>query len=171
MGIGGAARRDRKPTAASAGCSTRSSSRHARLHGRLLTADREGAGKSTANDTRSREIPWVIAGPGICRNLDLTLFGSSTSDRRHVRDRLLAAGIRVSKPIDGHPVTESLKGLEVAIGRTAAMIDPKSSYRQIDPRPPALGRWAEPFEDDVTVVLVRQPRDANSDGLVQIPLS
>jgi arylsulfatase A-like enzyme len=74
----------------------------------LLTADHGGAGKSHGpDDTRSREIPWVVAGPGVCQNLDLTLFPElevSTEDTFATVCWLL--GIPVSKPIDGRPVTE-----------------------------------------------------------------
>jgi predicted AlkP superfamily pyrophosphatase or phosphodiesterase len=39
----------------------------------LVSADHGGAGKSHGpDDPRSRNIPWIIAGPGIRRNFDLT---------------------------------------------------------------------------------------------------
>ncbi len=41
----------------------------------ILTADHGGAGKSHgANDDRSKFIPWIIRGPGVIQNIDLTQF-------------------------------------------------------------------------------------------------
>lgn len=41
----------------------------------ILTADHGGAGHTHgADDPRSRHIPWIISGPGIRRNFDLTRY-------------------------------------------------------------------------------------------------
>jgi len=76
----------------------------------LVTADHGGAGRSHGpNDVRSREIPWIVSGPGICRNLDLTMnqdLEVRTEDTFATICYLL--GIKPPKPIDGRPVTEIL---------------------------------------------------------------
>ncbi len=42
----------------------------------ILTADHGGAGRTHGpEDPRSRSIPWIINGPGVRKNLDLTLMG------------------------------------------------------------------------------------------------
>jgi len=76
----------------------------------LITADHGGAGLSHGpDDVRSREIPWIISGPGICRNYDLTLnqdLEVRTEDTFATICYLL--GITPPKPIDGRPVTQIL---------------------------------------------------------------
>ena len=78
----------------------------------LISADHGGAGLSHgANDVRSRMIPWIVAGPGICANLDLTSIRDlevRTEDTFATICDLL--GITPPKPIDGHPVTAILCG-------------------------------------------------------------
>jgi arylsulfatase A-like enzyme len=42
----------------------------------LVSSDHGGAGKSHGpDDARSRNIPWIVAGPGVRRNFDLTTDG------------------------------------------------------------------------------------------------
>jgi predicted AlkP superfamily pyrophosphatase or phosphodiesterase len=76
----------------------------------LITSDHGGAGRSHGpDDVRSREIPWIISGPGICRNLDLTMHQDleiRTEDTFATICYLL--GITLSKPVDGRAVTEIL---------------------------------------------------------------
>jgi arylsulfatase A-like enzyme len=41
----------------------------------ILTADHGGAGRTHGpDDPRSRHIPWIVAGPGVRKNVDLTLY-------------------------------------------------------------------------------------------------
>jgi Type I phosphodiesterase / nucleotide pyrophosphatase len=74
----------------------------------LVSSDHGGAGKTHGpDDTRSREIPWIVAGPGICPDVDLTTFADlnvRTEDTFATVCWLL--GVTVTKPIDGRPVTE-----------------------------------------------------------------
>ena len=76
----------------------------------LVTADHGGAGRSHGpNDVRSREIPWIVSGPGICRNLDLTMnqdLEVRTEDTFATICYLL--GIKPPKAIDGRPVIQIL---------------------------------------------------------------
>jgi arylsulfatase A-like enzyme len=45
----------------------------------VLTADHGGAAKShEMRDPRSRFIPWIVAGPGLRKDFDLTLLGDRT---------------------------------------------------------------------------------------------
>jgi len=76
----------------------------------LITSDHGGAGTSHGpDDPRSLEIPWIVAGPGICRGLDLTSIPQldvRTEDTFATVCWLL--GIPIEKAVDGHPVTEIL---------------------------------------------------------------
>lgn len=78
----------------------------------LISSDHGGAGTSHgADDIRSREIPWIVSGPGICHDLDLTTdrdLNIRTEDTFATICYLL--GIVPSKPIDGHAVTKILCG-------------------------------------------------------------
>lgn len=76
----------------------------------LVTADHGGAGRSHGpDDPRSRTIPWIVAGPGLCRGLDLT--GDADLELR-TEDTFATIcwllGIELREPIDGHPVTQVL---------------------------------------------------------------
>ena len=72
----------------------------------LLTADHGGTGRwHGADDTRARHIPWIIAGPGIKKNFDLTTvreLAINTEDTFATSCWLL--GIPVGYAINGKPV-------------------------------------------------------------------
>lgn len=74
----------------------------------LVTADHGGAGLThTPDDVRSRTIPWIVNGPGIRRELDLTTYGSlaiQTEDTFATVAYLM--GIPVVRAVDGKPVME-----------------------------------------------------------------
>jgi arylsulfatase A-like enzyme len=75
----------------------------------IVTSDHGGAGLTHGpDDPRSRHIPWIVAGPGIRRGLDLTQYGQLTVD---TEDTFCTAcyvlGIHPTKlPLDGKPVME-----------------------------------------------------------------
>jgi len=72
----------------------------------LLTADHGGTGKwHGPDDPRARHIPWIISGPGIRKNLDLTTFREltiNTEDTFATTCWLLA--IPVDAEIDGKAI-------------------------------------------------------------------
>jgi predicted AlkP superfamily pyrophosphatase or phosphodiesterase len=74
----------------------------------LVTADHGGAGLSHGpDDPRSRNIPWLTAGPKIRRALDLTTYPDliiNTEDTFSTAAYLL--GIPILKKVDGKPVLE-----------------------------------------------------------------
>jgi predicted AlkP superfamily pyrophosphatase or phosphodiesterase len=78
----------------------------------FVSADHGGAGESHGpDDPRSRSIPWIVSGPGIRRNVDLTLSADlniRTEDTFATICWLL--GILPAEPVDGHPVREILAG-------------------------------------------------------------
>lgn len=78
----------------------------------LISSDHGGAGTSHgADDVRSREIPWIVSGPGICQDLDLTTdreLNVRTEDTFATICYLL--GIVPPKSIDGHAVTKIVCG-------------------------------------------------------------
>ncbi len=72
----------------------------------LLTADHGGAGLSHgADDARSRHIPWIVFGPGVRKNFDLTQSAAlevRTEDTCATVCHLL--GLPQQPYFDGHPV-------------------------------------------------------------------
>jgi len=72
----------------------------------LLSADHGGTAKSHGpDDPHSRYIPWIVAGPGIRANLDLTSIKTPevrTEDTFATVCDLL--GLTPTAPVDGHPV-------------------------------------------------------------------
>ena len=77
----------------------------------ILTADHGGAGlMHKPDDPRSRNIPWIITGPGIRRNFDLTKYLSlviNTEDTFATSCYLL--GIPTRADLDGKPIIEVLE--------------------------------------------------------------
>ena len=73
----------------------------------ILTADHGGTGKwHGPDDPRARHIPWIIAGPGIRQNLDLTTFRDLTVNTEDTfATTCWLMGIAYSQPIDGKPLT------------------------------------------------------------------
>ena len=74
----------------------------------LITSDHGGAGRSHGpDDPRSRHIPWIAFGPGISKNIDLTIYDSLNID---TEDTFATAcyllGIHIHKPVDGRPITQ-----------------------------------------------------------------
>jgi arylsulfatase A-like enzyme len=76
----------------------------------LVSADHGGAGRTHgANDPRSRHIPWIVRGPGIRQDYDLTLDAKlviNTEDTFATACWLL--GIPPEPGIDGKPIKEIL---------------------------------------------------------------
>lgn len=87
----------------------------------LVTSDHGGAGlEHGPDDPRSRTIPWILAGPGIRRNFDLTSLGGDdvrTEDTFATLCHLL--GLVPPKPVDGRPVLDALEPVPAAAGRTS----------------------------------------------------
>lgn len=77
----------------------------------LLTADHGGAGNNHGpDDPRSRHIPWIISGPGIRKNLDLTIdekLKITIEDSFATICYLL--GIPMADHLDGKPVKQILQ--------------------------------------------------------------
>jgi arylsulfatase A-like enzyme len=81
----------------------------------LVTADHGGAGRQHGpDDARSRHIPWILAGPGIRRNYDLTLtqIDINTEDTFATACWLLGAPL-TRHDIDGKPIREALENREL----------------------------------------------------------
>lgn len=75
----------------------------------LVTADHGGAGRTHGpDDPRSREIPWIIAGPGVREDYDLTQDADltvRTEDTFATLSHVL--GILVTPPVDGRAVMQA----------------------------------------------------------------
>ena len=84
----------------------------------LISADHGGAGKSHgANDPRSRHIPWIIRGPGVLKNFDLTSFPKlvvNTEDTFATIGTFL--GLTLPSDITGKPVVEVLEKQDLMYG-------------------------------------------------------
>jgi len=76
----------------------------------LVTADHGGTGHwHGPNDPRARTIPWIVVGPSIRRDVDLTMdraLNINTEDTFATLCMLL--GLQAPSGIDGHPVTQIL---------------------------------------------------------------
>jgi predicted AlkP superfamily pyrophosphatase or phosphodiesterase len=77
----------------------------------IVTADHGGAGKTHgADDPRSRHIPWIVTGPGVRENYDLTLRADLTIN---TEDTFATAcwflDIPLPDGLDGKPVTAVMK--------------------------------------------------------------
>ena len=100
----------------------------------IVSADHGGTAKGHGSeDTRSRMIPWLAAGPGVRAGYDLTLLGRDFDVQTF--DTFATAcyvmGIDVKKKIDGKPIREMFVGNELL---TSA------------PTPPATSRASLPTE-------------------------
>ncbi len=84
----------------------------------LLTADHGGAGRGHgSDDPRSRHIPWIINGPGIRKNYDLTrqqMLEVHTEDTFGTACYLL--GLKPKPDTDGQPIREILVDRELLSG-------------------------------------------------------
>lgn len=74
----------------------------------IVSSDHGGAGKSHgADDPRSRFIPWIAAGPGVCANFDLTTHADlSVRTEDTFATAAYALGITPPKRVDGRAVME-----------------------------------------------------------------
>jgi hypothetical protein len=71
----------------------------------LVTSDHGGAGKSHGpDDPRSLSIPWIVAGPGIRRDLDLTTLPYDVRTEDTAATLLAVLGIAPPADLDGHAV-------------------------------------------------------------------
>ncbi len=82
----------------------------------ILTADHGGAAKGhEMHDPRSRFIPWIAAGPGVRKGLDLTLLGDRTI---RIHDTFSTAcaflGLEPDDEREGKPVVEVLETTSAA---------------------------------------------------------
>jgi predicted AlkP superfamily pyrophosphatase or phosphodiesterase len=92
----------------------------------ILSADHGGAGRTHGpDDPRSRTIPWIIAGPGIRRNFDLTRIGDlnvETTDTFATTCALL--NIPVERRISGKFVSQILEDRELLKNREPSSMQP-----------------------------------------------
>lgn len=72
----------------------------------IVTSDHGGAGRSHgAGDPRSRFIPWIAAGPGVCGSVDLTAHADLTIRTEDTfATAVYALGITPPHAVDGRPV-------------------------------------------------------------------
>ena len=77
----------------------------------LVTSDHGGAGRNHGpNDPRSRFIPWIVAGPGVRPDWDLTAERDRTIRTEDTFATLCyVLGISPPRPIDGRPVLQALR--------------------------------------------------------------
>lgn len=85
----------------------------------LLSADHGGAGRTHGpDDPRSRTIPWILYGPGVRKNYDLTLLGREVDI--HTYDTFATVcsilGIKPEKRIEGKVVVQAFENAELMGG-------------------------------------------------------
>ena len=99
----------------------------------ILTADHGGAGHSHgAEDPRSRHIPWIISGPGIKQNLDLTTLGDlavNTEDTFATACYLLH--IPVDEDSDGKPILQVLESIKEPEGELMYSASPSATTKPL----------------------------------------
>lgn len=93
----------------------------------IVTADHGGAGRThAADDPRSRTIPWIVAGPGVRRNFDLSRLGREQNVDIYDSFATTAAvlGIPVHGKIDGVFVAAAFEGQELLISTYRPAMQP-----------------------------------------------
>jgi arylsulfatase A-like enzyme len=84
----------------------------------IVTADHGGAGRTHGpEDARSRTIPWIVTGPGVRENFDLTRLGHDIDINTY--DTFATAcyvlGIPVTHRIDGKPIQQIFDNQQMLI--------------------------------------------------------
>jgi predicted AlkP superfamily pyrophosphatase or phosphodiesterase len=92
----------------------------------IISADHGGQGRTHGkDDARSRHIPWIIAGPGIRQDLDLTRFKELNID---TQDTFATAcwllGIPMPAHTEGKPITQILAEQELLAPATQPATQP-----------------------------------------------
>ena len=85
----------------------------------IVSADHGGAGRSHGpDDPRSRHIPWIAAGPGIRKDLDLTTLGDLTINTEDTFATVCyLMGLTVDTRLDGKPVMQIIERQELLHAR------------------------------------------------------
>jgi hypothetical protein len=84
----------------------------------IVTADHGGAGRTHGpDDPRSRTIPWILYGPGVRKNFDLTRLGKSVDIQTFDTFATTAAvlGIPIREKIDGVFVKAAFENQQLLI--------------------------------------------------------
>lgn len=82
----------------------------------LVSADHGGAGRSHGpEDPRSRTIPWILTGPGVRKNYDLTLLGRDVDITTYDTFPTLCAvlGIKPERKLEGKFVVQAFEDREL----------------------------------------------------------
>ncbi len=93
----------------------------------IVTADHGGAGRTHGpEDPRSRTIPWIVTGPGIRKNFDLTRLGKEYDVTAY--DTFATAcyvlGIPLTRHIDGKPIQQIFENQEMLAGTADPSMSP-----------------------------------------------
>jgi len=97
----------------------------------IVTADHGGAARSHGQgDVRARHIPWIAVGPGIRKNLDLTIFKDLVVNTEDTFATACAyLGITLGDDIDGKPITQMYDGAELMQDIASPKAKPKPATR------------------------------------------
>jgi predicted AlkP superfamily pyrophosphatase or phosphodiesterase len=93
----------------------------------LLSADHGGQGRVHGpEDPRSRTIPWIVVGPGIRKNYDLTLLGSDSNIDTYdtFTTTCTMIGIPIQRRVKGKFVPQILENPELITPRDGATTQP-----------------------------------------------
>lgn len=97
----------------------------------IVTADHGGAGRTHGpDDARSRHIPWIAAGPGLVRGVDLTIYSKlvvNTEDTFATTCWLLGIPPSVAD-LDGKPVREIIKPKNAEMLQPVRATKPPASW-------------------------------------------
>ena len=94
----------------------------------LLSADHGGQGRSHGpEDPRSRTIPWIVIGPGIRKNFDLTLLGPDSNIETYdtFTTTCTMMGISIPRKVKGKFIPQILESPELIRTTDGATTQPK----------------------------------------------
>ncbi|MGH7214147.1 MAG: alkaline phosphatase family protein [Tepidisphaeraceae bacterium] len=92
----------------------------------IVSADHGGSGRQHGpDDARSRHIPWIISGPGIQKDVDLTRYRELTINTEDTFATVcVILGIPLPEGIDGKPVAQAFVQTELMTTAAAPATQP-----------------------------------------------
>jgi arylsulfatase A-like enzyme len=93
----------------------------------LLSTDHGGQGRTHGpDDPRSRTIPWIVVGPGIRKNFDLTLLGGQSNIETYdtFTTTCTMLGIEIPGKVTGRFIPQILQNPELITTRPSAATQP-----------------------------------------------
>ncbi|MBV8780848.1 MAG: alkaline phosphatase family protein [Phycisphaerae bacterium] len=111
----------------------------------ILTADHGGAGRTHGpDDARSRTIPWILSGPHVRQNFDLTLLQRNndiqTYDTFATACAVLGIHWPVSDPVIGRFIADAFDNQQLLLNTYRPSMSPTTDPTLVSEKPHALSR-------------------------------